>query len=269
MLRVLKKLKHFSKEYGCVSPSLLNFAVTDGQTVIATRFVDQEELEPATLYFSSGTKFRCTSSGDYEMLQEDKRNSVVIVSSEPLTEAKNDWVVIPNNHMITIHPDLTVELHPIDLDAVEQLCDHPTLTPSAEVRKEALNDREGQTSIVVDQQLFACDHLFTGMLACLLLKTLGNQDTILSVCFLKDSVITGAHDGWLRLWSLKTHQQLAARQAHVRGVLSIVAPDPRHICSSSADGLVKVSFLCFDQWEVQQPSPSDLGRGICYLHHTS
>lgn len=34
--------------------SLLNFAVTDGCTVLATKWVNWPDHEPATLYFSSG-----------------------------------------------------------------------------------------------------------------------------------------------------------------------------------------------------------------------
>jgi hypothetical protein len=39
--------------------SLLNFVVTDGRTLIATRFVSPLGEEPASLYYAEGTSFRC------------------------------------------------------------------------------------------------------------------------------------------------------------------------------------------------------------------
>lgn len=39
--------------------SLLNFVVTDGSTLIATRFVSPDSANPASLYYAEGTSFRC------------------------------------------------------------------------------------------------------------------------------------------------------------------------------------------------------------------
>jgi predicted glutamine amidotransferase len=41
--------------------SLLNFVVTDGRTLIATRFVSSTLANPASLYYAEGTSFRCGS----------------------------------------------------------------------------------------------------------------------------------------------------------------------------------------------------------------
>lgn len=66
--------------------SLLNFAVTDGHTVICTRYVSSKTDEAASLYFSSGTKWKeGTSRGHYKMERHDKGADVVLVASEPLT----------------------------------------------------------------------------------------------------------------------------------------------------------------------------------------
>jgi glutamine amidotransferase len=106
VVATLKKIDQLSKESGVTSHSLLNFAVTDGRTVVATRYVSKEGVEPATLYFSSGTiryyseaycvgtRFECDSNAQYRMIQADKRNKVAIITSEPLTDEK-DWVVSP------------------------------------------------------------------------------------------------------------------------------------------------------------------------------
>lgn len=87
--------------------SLLNFAVTDGNTVLATKWASWPDHEPATLYFSSGTtmlfislpnpwlgsKFECNAQGEYRMHREERIEQAAIITSEPLTEDPKDWVV--------------------------------------------------------------------------------------------------------------------------------------------------------------------------------
>ena len=65
--------------------SLLNFAVTDGQSVICTRYVSSATDEAASLYFSSGTSWKEESKGMFKMERRDKGADIVLVASEPLT----------------------------------------------------------------------------------------------------------------------------------------------------------------------------------------
>jgi glutamine amidotransferase len=65
--------------------SLLNFAVTDGYSVICTRYVSSTTDEAASLYFSSGTNWKQEGAGDYRMERRDKGADIVLVASEPLT----------------------------------------------------------------------------------------------------------------------------------------------------------------------------------------
>lgn len=69
--------------------SLLNFAVTDGHSVVCTRYVNSKVDAPASLFWSSGTSWtEVQGSGsvkDYKMERKDKGSNIVIVASEPLT----------------------------------------------------------------------------------------------------------------------------------------------------------------------------------------
>lgn len=78
------------------SRSLLNFAVTDGESVVCTRYVSSKTDEAASLFFSSGTSWKelTPSTGskhteaanrDYVMERRDKGSDIVLVASEPLT----------------------------------------------------------------------------------------------------------------------------------------------------------------------------------------
>src|ERR1700761_2463821 len=117
--------------------SLLNFAVTDGHSVVCTRYVSSKMDEAASLFFSSGTNWREYGKGkdgrnDYKMERRDKGADIVLVASEPLTfergtfnhislrqlcfssltNLSDNWVTVPTNSTLTIHKQ-TVMIHPI------------------------------------------------------------------------------------------------------------------------------------------------------------
>ena len=118
--------------------SLLNFAVSDGHSVVCTRYVSSTTDDAASLYFSSGTSWKQGEGpGQYKMERRDKGADIVLVASEPLTfeRGKNscltlthrtvwylfqntdkiladNWVTVPTNSTITIHKQ-TVMIHPI------------------------------------------------------------------------------------------------------------------------------------------------------------
>lgn len=71
---------------GLDTRSLLNFAVTDGHSVVCTRYVSSTTDEAASLYFSSGTSWKEEGGkGNYKMERRDKGADIVLVASEPLT----------------------------------------------------------------------------------------------------------------------------------------------------------------------------------------
>ncbi|KAJ5166910.1 uncharacterized protein N7482_005691 [Penicillium canariense] len=114
--------------------SLLNFAVTDGHTVVCTRYISSKTDDPASLYFSSGTKWKeGKTKGHFKMERHDKGADIVLVASEPITFERREisftashpspiantdshetdnWVSVPANSVVTIHKQ-TVLLHPI------------------------------------------------------------------------------------------------------------------------------------------------------------
>ncbi|OTA77941.1 hypothetical protein M434DRAFT_402314 [Hypoxylon sp. CO27-5] len=96
--------------------SLLNFAVTDGHSIICTRYVSSKTDEAASLYYSSGTQWETRPSAandrDYQMERRDKGADIVLVASEPLTFERENWVNVPTNSILTIHGQ-TVMVNPI------------------------------------------------------------------------------------------------------------------------------------------------------------
>lgn len=99
---------------GLEDPSFMNFVVTDGTCVIATRYVTPEGGRPPhTLYHSVGKRFTCGPEGSYQLESGKEDELAIVVASEKLTDDPEDWQAIPHNHAVIVRPDLGVQLEAI------------------------------------------------------------------------------------------------------------------------------------------------------------
>ncbi|KAI5450756.1 glutamine amidotransferase subunit [Naganishia albida] len=96
------------------SPHLLNFVVSDGENVIATRYISSRTDEASSLFFSSGTTFEeYAEGGHYRMTKADKREDIIMIASEPLTFEQKDWMEVKTNTMVVITPKMNLLQVPI------------------------------------------------------------------------------------------------------------------------------------------------------------
>ena len=114
LLKTIAVINSLCREAGITQPSLLNFAVSNGETIVCSRYVNSLCAEPASLFFSSGSRFEASQPGIYKMIKSDRREDVIIVSSEPLTHERDDWISVPRNTVIVITPKLNMLLYPIN-----------------------------------------------------------------------------------------------------------------------------------------------------------
>ena len=161
--------------------SLLNFAVSDGHSVVCTKYVSSTTDEAASLYFSSGTSWKQGEGpGQYKMERRDKGADIVLVASEPLTfergnsvhtphlsawlfgvfplvrstderSGQDNWVTVPTNSTITIHKQ-TVMIHPI----IDEYYNHsPSYTRSSgfAVSKGLVSNAPGATQPITPGNL--------------------------------------------------------------------------------------------------------------------
>lgn len=116
MLQTISFLKDWTKEANSgldhAEPSLLNFAVTDGSSVVVSRYITSRVDEAASLHFSCGSSFVESAPGEYRMERLDRNQDVIMVASEPLTFERGDWTAVPTNSVLTIK-NQTILLHPI------------------------------------------------------------------------------------------------------------------------------------------------------------
>ncbi|QPG73136.1 glutamine amidotransferase subunit [Brettanomyces nanus] len=129
-------------------PSLMNFAVTDGESIVVSRYVTSKTDEAASLYFSTGSKFIEVAQGQFKMERLNRSQDIIMVASEPLTFERGDWISMPTNSTLTIRKQI-VMLHPI-IDEFYQ--ENPTFIRSREfaeskglmgmIPKEDISDKE-------------------------------------------------------------------------------------------------------------------------------
>ncbi|BEI92007.1 uncharacterized protein CcaverHIS019_0408270 [Cutaneotrichosporon cavernicola] len=115
MMKTIRFINKLCKDAGVSGPSLMNYVVTDGHTVVATRYISSRTQEASSLFFSSGTSFDEyePNAGLYRMTKADKRERIIMIASEPLTFERADWVEVKTNMMIVITPKMNLLQIPI------------------------------------------------------------------------------------------------------------------------------------------------------------
>ena len=89
----------------------LNMVFTDGNFLVATRYVSDDREEPLTLYHSEGSRY-VVEDGITRLEAPMDNDQAVLVVSEKLSDDK-DWTMIPANHFVIVEPSLNVRIKPI------------------------------------------------------------------------------------------------------------------------------------------------------------
>ena len=87
-----------------VEHSYLNIALTDGDNAVISRYSDDPDSPPETLYYFVGDLYEPNPA-------ENRNDFEVVVSSEKLT-GDSQWQAVPPNHMIVISRGSIPEIRP-------------------------------------------------------------------------------------------------------------------------------------------------------------
>ncbi|KAG0295957.1 hypothetical protein BGZ96_010488 [Linnemannia gamsii] len=144
-------------------PSMMNFAVTDGVTVVCSRYISSRHLEAASLYYSSGNRFEKCNSSQYRMVKDNRRQDMVVIASEPLTFEKADWLTIPTNSVMIVTCRMNVLIYPVldeyhnpisrGCSGVEQDIPVSVATVIGENRVDGARDTENREVVFVEGQV--------------------------------------------------------------------------------------------------------------------
>jgi len=115
MTNALEKAIHYvqglKKQYNASPDSYINAAVTDGDVMVAIRYVSSPDLQASSLYYSEGAAYEC--AGNMCRMRTDKDELAVLVVSEPLTST-HEWKEIPVNHILMVDRNLKPSLKVVE-----------------------------------------------------------------------------------------------------------------------------------------------------------
>ena len=95
--------------------SLLNVVITDGTRLIATRYESSNAEEQNSLFYSLGDYvLQEIGEGLMHTVNPDKPGAI-LVASEPINEIGNEWIEVPDNHILIVDETLNVSVKPIDV----------------------------------------------------------------------------------------------------------------------------------------------------------
>ena len=107
------EIEEMKKEEKMDSPSLYNLVLTNGKELIASRYSTRPEIETRSLHIASNTEFYTTEDGILVCKPLKGNENSVLISSEILTENKESWKEVPENHFIMVEEDLSVKMKPL------------------------------------------------------------------------------------------------------------------------------------------------------------
>ena len=100
----IRKIETLKGQVGLDIPSSMNVVISDGQKMVATRYVSRGE-DANSLYVLTGSQF-CCEDGQCSM---NEGSNAVLVVSEPLNNSPR-WQKVDNNHLITVGRDRNVSI---------------------------------------------------------------------------------------------------------------------------------------------------------------
>lgn len=111
---VIKKIIDIRVAAEANTNAFINLAVSDGTSLVATRYATDRNSQPASLFYGVGA-LELTSGKDFS-LHGANTNKTVIISSEPLTEEVTDWIKVERNHSVVVdkHNAVYSERVPVD-----------------------------------------------------------------------------------------------------------------------------------------------------------
>ena len=143
--RTINRITAMSRENRIVDASSMNFAVTDGRHVLATRCRNKVSETPPSLFYCLGTD--CSGCGG--------RLGSVIISSEPLTKQEGKWALVPSNHMLVIpfdarKPDqvTNVLMRPLEIDEIDFRAPHESRQSRVITERGEGSDKEERSPFV-------------------------------------------------------------------------------------------------------------------------
>jgi glutamine amidotransferase len=105
----ISRIETLKRQAGITTPSTMNLVLSDGNRILATRYVSEGE-DSNSLYISTVGQFYCKDG----LCHMDEGEKAFLVASEPLN-ASQQWERVENNHIVMVDRDKIVSIKPIEI----------------------------------------------------------------------------------------------------------------------------------------------------------
>ncbi|MBA2702426.1 MAG: class II glutamine amidotransferase [Blastocatellia bacterium] len=126
LVNTVKELERLTAETESSAPSYYNFAVSDGQSVAAMRYVSDPTVEPASLYYAAGRKYQC-ADGVCQLVDCEPREQSIVIASERLSEDSDHWIRVAPNHVLTVNQNLETRVELMEIERHGSRVETPSL----------------------------------------------------------------------------------------------------------------------------------------------
>ncbi len=112
--KTFNDIEELKKKNNVEAIALYNIVFTDGKRIIATRYSTDPENDSRTLYYTDKVTCSACEDGEIKLSKPKQKRSATLISSEILTDKKDNWKEIPQNHAIYIDEKLDVSLYELE-----------------------------------------------------------------------------------------------------------------------------------------------------------
>jgi len=111
--KTIRELQEMKRELGIDETCYINSVITDGDVMVAVRYVSDLKEPASTLYYSEGHHYE-VKDGVCTLRRGAADEHAVLVVSEKLTMSRTEWVEIPTNSMLIVDKEQKTFLKPIE-----------------------------------------------------------------------------------------------------------------------------------------------------------
>jgi glutamine amidotransferase len=106
----MSSVKAIQRAHHIRGVNYINTALTDGRSIVATRYISEKNKQPPTLYFSEGSYYLYDKGACQMRPTVTNENGAVLVVSEKLDSYRAEWQDIPANHMLLVRDNLSTQI---------------------------------------------------------------------------------------------------------------------------------------------------------------
>ena len=234
--------------------SLLNFCMSDGSCLIATRYASQDSAKCASLYYALGTSFgkQNESTKEHGFTRQDRRSKACIVASEPVTSHSSDWVAVAPQHALVVTRSkcgsvIDALLSPILGTSADSVASR-TLVGRAMQSLRAC-EVPGKCVLMPSSCIGAGSNSAVGGMASAIgtdsTHILSKHDSGVTALSSRSGVLySGASDASIRAWDIVKLECIAKLFGHRRAILGLAVTDDDGSLLSCAGRTIK-------QWDIK------------------